>query len=66
MNKSWSLAVAVWPSLKPKSAKSPFSPPFMGTTPFSSTLTFFPPASASLEISGRDSPFEAFWSDFYK
>jgi len=62
MKSSWSLTVAVVPSLKLKSEKSPPLSPFKATTPFSSTLTFFP-SPANFEMSGSVS-FEDFYKDF--
>ena len=53
------------PSLNEKSEKSPLSP-LMLTTPYASTLTFFPSVEASLAISGNESPLPPFYKDFYK
>jgi len=52
----------VVPSLKEKSEKSPF-PALILTTPYSSTLAFFPSAPI-LEMSGSDSAFKFFDIDF--
>ena len=66
---SYIFKTGVFPSLNVKSvnSSSPFfaAPPLILTTPFSSTLAFFPDSeTASFAISGKDSPLAPFDKDF--
>ena len=66
---SCNVRTAVVPSLNVKSenSSSPFlaAAPLRFTTPFSSTLAFFPSETPNLEMSGSESPLAPLARDFY-